>query len=210
MLRRFAFILAACLGAAGPARADLLQFSYTDQTADHVGTVDLVGMTFQFNKLTGAYTIALQASAANPFQGSFRINMNLFNPDAGTAENPGYFSDTLNDFTFAAPSTTVSLTGTNARLTSWDVGDRVAPSSGTFGNPTGPSGIVAFGSGVWTGPLVNISDLLGTSSNSLGAGNGFAVITAVPEPSPLWLAGAAGGAGLALSRARRALRRRAG
>ena len=56
----------------------------------------------------------------------FRININLFNPDTGTtAWDPSVFQDASNDFSLASSTTTMTLTGTNLHLLSWDVGDEV-------------------------------------------------------------------------------------
>ncbi|MBP7052349.1 MAG: PEP-CTERM sorting domain-containing protein [Phycisphaerae bacterium] len=115
-------------------------FTLDDPVGDQTGLVDVVRMDFSFDSATGDYTILLTADAANPFQGDFRININIFNPDTGTmALDPSYFTDTYNDYYSVWPVLTFTLTGTNTRLLSWDIGDRVASSNTVFGNPEGVS-----------------------------------------------------------------------
>jgi len=175
----------ACLLAFGisSAQAALLHFSFSDPVGDHAGTVDVTGLDFTFDSVTGAYTIDLHASPAHPFVGSFRINVNLFNPDTGTLNPvPSFFSDTGNDITLIAPTTVQTISGVNANLLSWDIGDQVAIGSAAFGNP---DGISAFGSEVRDlpgGPFIR--DMIGTTDNiNNGAANVVAVITPLlPEP----------------------------
>lgn len=115
-------------------------FTLDDPVGDQTGLVDVVRMDFSFDSATGDYTILLTADTANPFQGDFRININLFNPDTGTtAQDPSYFTDTYNDYYSVSPVLTFTLTGTDTRLLSWDIGDRVASSNTAFGNPEGVS-----------------------------------------------------------------------
>lgn len=152
-----------------------LSFGFDDPVEDHLqlvpvrqlnppaGVVDVTGMFFGFDAMTGDYEITLTASADDPFRGPFRINVNLFNPDTGsTAQDPAFFQDLLNDFNLTAPSTSIVLTGSNPRLKAWEAGDRVAPCQGTsfveFGPCLGglglPDGVSGFASGVttFTGP----------------------------------------------------------
>jgi len=154
-------------------RADLYYFYFDDPVGDHHGSIDVVGLDFTFDHGTGDYTILLTADAANPFRGNFRININIFNPDTGVlVDNPAYFEDTSNDYDSLPSVTTLTLTGTNVKLRSWDIGDRVATSWLPFGYPTdrGP-----FSSMVWDLPeLYPEEDLI--------AFGDFAVITPVPLP----------------------------
>lgn len=200
---RATFIRVLCLLVIGmsSAHAALLRFSFDDPVGDSTGNIDLTGLTFTFESLTGAYTIDLSASAADPFSGTFRINVNLFNPDTGTtAPNPSLFSDTANDITLPAPEIRLSLTGIETRLLSWDEGDRVAIGSVPFGNPDGVS---ALGSNVIDFPLdEGRRDLIGTTSIINGSSESVAVIAAVPEPSTLLL-GLAALSGLSVFRSRK-------
>jgi len=94
------------------AQAEPLVFSFADPVGDNTGAIDVTAMSFDFDNATGDYTITLTATTANPFVGQFRVNINLFNPDAITIAN--LFSDALNDFNLASPTTTsLTLTGTN-------------------------------------------------------------------------------------------------
>jgi len=130
----------------------MLQFSFSAPVGDQEGDqdfTDLIGVTCVFDNTTGDYEITLTATSTNPFTGRFRINMIFYNPDAGTTQDPGLFSDRLNDFHLGTDTTTtVSLSGKNTRLLSWAAGDRVASDSSTFGVPTDSRNIVAFWSGI--------------------------------------------------------------
>ncbi len=90
--------------------------------------VDALALYLGFDPTTGDYELLWVAHPDNPFQGTFRLNANLFNPDTGTtAQDPAYFQDVFNDFTLSTPQQSILLTGNNPRLTAWAVGDRVAP-----------------------------------------------------------------------------------
>ena len=131
-------ILAVLIGSGTYAQE--LMVSFSDPVGDHSGNVDLMDMTMTFDGNTGDYEIALVAVPKAPFNGSFRVNINLFNPDTGTtARDPAYFQDSSNDFDLEAPVLTLSLSGVNERLTHWDAGDRVAASTSILGNPDGTS-----------------------------------------------------------------------
>jgi hypothetical protein len=114
-------------------------FCIIDPLGDHTGTIDVVRMVMNFDDATGDYEIVLTVDSANPFRGDFRININLFNPDVGTtARYPSFFSDAMNDYELQAVAQTLTLMGSDGRLTAWDLGDRVFTNSlaGT-GNPDG-------------------------------------------------------------------------
>lgn len=177
-------------------RADLYYFHFDDPVGDHCGSIDVVGLDFTFDRGTGDYTILLTADAANPFRGKFRININVFNPDTGVlVDNPSYFEDTFNDYDSLPSVTTLTLTGTNVKLRSWDIGDRVATSWLPFGYPTdrGP-----FSSMVWDLPLSGVD----TGEDLIARGDD-AVIAPVPLPGATLL----GMLGLGVARMR--LRRHA-
>ena len=117
--------------------AQTLTLSFSDPVGDHSGIVDVTDMTMTFDRSTGNYEIVLTATPTSPFNGSFRVNINLFNPDTGTtARDPAFFQEVLNDFNLMAPATMLSLSGGNTRLKQWDAGDRVATSTTSLlGNP---------------------------------------------------------------------------
>jgi hypothetical protein len=115
----------------------MLFFSFDDPVGDQYPDsssnpfdVDVTKMDFTFDDSTGYYEIVFTADDANPFQGDFRINVNLFNLDTGTtAQNPSFFQDTFNNYDLSTAVSTKTLTGTNTRLLEWDIGDRVIPTS---------------------------------------------------------------------------------
>ena len=138
------------------ARATQLQFSFTDPVGDGDAAVDLVKMDMKIDTATGAFQIDLYADQSKPFFGGFRINVNLYNPDAhSTDPTAQLFNDDLNDFTLTQAETKLTLSGQDVRLVPWAAGDRVA-ASGPF--PLGlPSACLctAFGSGVLDWPITD-------------------------------------------------------
>ncbi len=123
-----------------PAWADSLSISFADPIGDQTGNIDVVQMDFVLDNATGAYTVTLTASDANPFSGDFRVNLALFNPDTGqTTVDPAFLQDDLNDFSLDNPSQTVTFTGSSPKLMQWQTGHRVATSNGPFGLPSDAS-----------------------------------------------------------------------
>ena len=154
--------------------------------------VDLVNVYLSFDPTTGDYDLLWVTDPASPFNGSFRLNANLFNPDTGTsAQDPAFFQDTFNDINLLVPQQTILLSGTNPRLTAWAVGDRVAS---TCPAPVGcPSGVSSFGSAVQQQSASGVgADVLGSQSP----------LIKLPEPSGL-LALAMGSLGLSALRRRK-------
>ena len=196
-------------------QAEPLRLQISDPIGDtfNTGLIDLTGMTLDFNTTTGAYTITVQASAAHPFSGAFRLNLFFLNPDTGLGiSGSAMLVDNVNDLTFASPSTSAVLTGVDSNLTLWKVGDRVAINSVPFGTPSGfgsgfNSGVLALSGGFLSG-----TDVFGTPGGGAGAVN-LANITpapaesAVPEPGTGLLFG--GGAFLLVAGTRYIRKRRA-
>ncbi len=110
----------------------LLAYSFTDPA----GAVDVTSM-FLFFDLKGNYKIYLTADSSHPFVGKFRVNINLFNPDADP--NDSAFSDACTkkcgafdgntDYDIRTPTTKLKITGRDPVLTHWAAGDRVVTSS---------------------------------------------------------------------------------
>lgn len=146
---------------------------FVDTVGDHVAPVniDVVSMYLSFDPATGDYDLLWVTDPGNPFNGTFRLNTNLFNPDTGTnLPDPSFFQDVLNDFTLTTPQQTILLTGTNPRLTSWAVGDEVAVTCpAPLGCPT-----TSFGFSSAAGPIVGGPgyDLFDTGSS----------VVRLPEP----------------------------
>ena len=109
-----------------------LQIIVADPAVDNTGLIDVSEMTLQFDAVSGAYEIRLRANDSAPFVGSFRVNVNLFNVDAGS-----YFQNVANDYSLSTPTTTLTLTGHSAELRSWNAGTRVFTNS-LFGTPNAP------------------------------------------------------------------------
>ena len=123
---------------------------FKDGDLDNIGEIDISWMEMQFDSATGAYLITLKAHPEHPFQGFFRINLNLFNADTDcTKQGDSHqclFQDVANDFELSTPTEYVVLRGRTSYLTHWEVGDRVAPSGPI---PLGlPPGTSLFRSGV--------------------------------------------------------------
>lgn len=174
------------LSLAGQINAALVVLSSSDPINDQFGSApDLTGMTFVFDSITGGYTIDLQTTDENPFVGEFRININLYNLDAGTsAQDPSYFQDTVNDYNLTATTTTLRLTGTNTRLLAWEAGDEILLNNWLDGAPS-PEGSILFRSGVLGFPLGSAF----TNEDMLGVEGQTDVLSAVPIPAAAWLFG---------------------
>jgi hypothetical protein len=129
--------------------AAICSFSFSDRVGDQDPyAADVTSLEMTFDNVSGSYVIAITADADNPFHDDFRINVNLFNPDTGSAfQDPAFFMDSANDVVLSEPTTMVRLTGINLRLCRWDIGDRVAINNIPFGGPT-DGGVRAFYSGL--------------------------------------------------------------
>jgi hypothetical protein len=132
--------------------AQALTISFADPVGDQTGTIDVIGMAMTFSKKSGQYLINLTASSDHPFLGEFRVNINLYNPEApkpsarffsDDCKNCGVFDPKTNssDFNLVASTTTLTLKkGTSKVLKSWDKGDHVAINSvAGLGSPAGVS-----------------------------------------------------------------------
>lgn len=212
--RLLAKLLLLCSLTGAVTQAEPLRLQIFDPLGDqfNTGIIDLTGLTLDFNTTTGAYTITVQASAANPFSGLFRLNIFFINPDTGLGiSTSAMLVDNLNDITLASPSTSVVLTGVENNLTLWKIGDRVAINSVPFGSPANFG--LAFNSGVFaaSGGILTGNDVFGTPGGGAGAVN-YANLTAgpaestVPEPGSGILFGA-GASLLAAAYLRRTRRR---
>lgn len=174
--------------------ASLFTFSFSDPVGDGYPSfgpqtqIDLTGMTFTYDNTTGAFETIYTADPSKPFIGEFRLNTNLFNPDTGTInQDPSFFQDTFNDFNLLTSTTTIVLTGTNSRLLSWDLGDRVANDSAPFGTPSG--GVGGFGTGLMDLEMMSLHGYF------IGDDIDSAFTTIVPVPGAVLL----GGIGLAFA-----------
>jgi len=173
MLVRVAATVVALLALLGVSRtqAETLMFAFADPVGDAWGCTsagcgipfsditgpvsDVVDLTFSFDNATGDYAITVTASAAKPFSGELRVNVNLFNGTRGQL-----FLDNNNDFNVAVPTTSLILAGNNPQLLTWQVGDQVASCQGLGGiipeNCLGP-----LGSGTsFTAGIINFSTSL--------------------------------------------------
>ena len=103
-----------------------------DPLGDNTGLTDVRSMELLFDPSTGDYTLTLTADPLAPFQGTFRINVNLYNPAAGT-----FFSRTGVDYTLTTPQSVVVLQGASPALTAWVAGQQVFTNS-LAGTPNPP------------------------------------------------------------------------
>jgi len=148
--------------------------SVTDPVGDNTGPIDAIGMDFEFHNETGNYTILLTATDAEPFAGDFRINIELFNLDVGTtADDPSLFQDIINDFSLSVSSTSLLLSGTNSRLLSWDIGDRILLNNLPDGIPH-PDGATLFSSVVSGRPFQFLDN------DVIGLDKEIAIVTPIP------------------------------
>jgi hypothetical protein len=116
----------------------------TDPINDRFGAdflIDVSRMDLTFDSGTGDYEIVVRTHPGFPFSGVFRININLFNVDAGS-----FFSDAVNDFDLTSPTDSILLTGSAVELTTWQSGDQVYTNS-LAGTPN-PPGATLFRSAV--------------------------------------------------------------
>jgi len=163
--------------------SDMLRFSFDDPLGDQTSTADLTGMDVTFDDSTGDFEILFTASASNPFFGDFVFNINLYNPDTvgGTAQDPAFFQHYTDPILIHLSTAVESLafTGTNSRLMSWEVGDKVASANIAFGPPEGSS---EFRTRVYDYPVPAeggiLYDLLSNGEEY------YTTIEAVPVPVP--------------------------
>jgi hypothetical protein len=154
-----------------------LSMEFTDAIGDAPPNVpDLAKLVMNFDASTGRYAITLISDDAQPFNGYFRVNVNLYNPDRGTNCETSLFSDSVRDFRLESSTNELVITGTNLKLRNWRAGDRVASCSGPFGNP---SCTTRFATAVSTATSKNYAeDLLGDFDEK-----NFSVISTPPDGS---------------------------
>jgi len=181
---RFGFIGASLLVAiSAVSHAQPLRFSFADAAGDQPSMVpDVVGLVVTFDQAMGDYEVVLTADAASPLAptspASLVVYVNLFNPDVGvTTQDPSYFK-LFAYLQLSAPTTSLTLTGTNDRLTTWNPGNRVANDS-VLGNP---DGVGLFSSGV---RVIQDRTIIGGDTIAPG---GIATVVLVPEPTTYALA----------------------
>jgi hypothetical protein len=177
-----------CLLFSSPAAAGPILYQFSDPTGDGTSRTDLTGMDFTFDNATGAFSIVMSATAAKPFLGHFRLNVNLFNADRdSSSSNTGFFSHVYQDFNLPVAALSMTMTGTNVMLKGWQAGDRVAATDLPYGVPTyNPTHITAFHS--------EVLDLAYDDAGALKLGGEDVVYdrasgTVVPEPASFLLLG---------------------
>ena len=155
-----------------------LVVSFIDPVGDFQNeNIDLIGMTLEFNDLTGAYKLTVNFDDANPFSGTFNVNANLLNGNISPLTTTPAFVG-INEIPTAAIATTeLVFTGTEPNLTSWQIGDTIANDSSIFGIPIDAS-FSSFVSGVQDGGLG--IDILDSASST---------VTLVPIPPAILLFG---------------------
>jgi hypothetical protein len=164
------------------ANAALLTVSFDDPIGDFANeTIDLTGVTLNFDNTTGDYELLVTFDAANPYQGTFNVNANLLNGSiAPLTVDPAFVA--INELPSAAAATTLlTFSGSNANLTSWNAGDAIGNDTSVFGLPVDAS-FIAFVSGVQDGGLG--IDLLDPAQALVMEAQ------SVPEPATLLMLGA--------------------
>jgi hypothetical protein len=177
MKKLSAFVAFALLVLPGYSSATIISFS--DPVGDHSGAVDVTGMSLDFDSF-GNYTINLSATAANPFSGDFRININLWN-----VTQDEYFQDPFNDYSLSPSQTSLSLSGANSLIADWLVSDTIATSTlAGYGNPAGST---LFRSSVADLPFQSLCQ----SEDIIGYDGCTTTLPPVPVPAAAWLFGTA-------------------
>jgi hypothetical protein len=190
--------------AGGPPSKLCSTLSFTDPVGDQLGTVDVTGMVMTFDS-QGNYEITLTADSAHPFFGQFRVNLNLYNPDAPlvTKKNgfisqvfqavcnkcDGYDKTNASDFNVTSPTTTLTggiLKGKDPALTYWGFGDRVAAgTAGGLGNPPGASffrsAVDNFVSSSSTGGFFDNEDTIAYDNCGTGCSSGAGTIATISQ-----------------------------
>ena len=167
-----------------------VSYDFADPIGDQTGHIDVSNMTFSFENTTGVYEIDLTATSTDPFVGNFRVNVNIFNIDLGsTSQDPAFFADVFNDFNLVNSTTSLTLTGTNSRLTQWNPGDTVLVHNlnpnGTLAGPS-PDGISLFRTAVDSFPQTFL-----TNEDTIGFTNAGSPVAVIPFPAAIWLFGTA-------------------
>lgn len=91
-----------------------LMIHFDDPEGDFGGTIDVTGMVMRYDNATGDYEISLSSTAENPFVGTFRVDINLFNPDTGTSPcSPSRFAKVGNDYNLDVPAQRITIVGNN-------------------------------------------------------------------------------------------------
>lgn len=141
------------------------------------GTVDLIGMEFSFDPITGAYHARLYADPTFPFHDSLYINLGLLNTDRAAAQLGGsFFFRTMHPVQVVAPTTVLDLFGTDSILTGWQPGERITP-----GRVPDPGPYPLFPTDFTTIRVVPIS--VGFPLYDNMANDRAAMLVVVPEPS---------------------------
>lgn len=116
-----------------PSLASHMSVAVVDPVGDHKGLTDVTSMRLDFDGTSGEYRITIEATEAAMFQDSIRVNVNLFNPEAGT-----FFSHTMADARIDPPTTTLTLSGWSAAVRHWLPGQSVHTNS-LEGTPNPPN-----------------------------------------------------------------------
>lgn len=134
-LNRFKqLIMAAAVGAVGMAatlQAEEFTLHFSDPAGEASTVLDISGMDFSFNPVTGDYRARISSSDAIPFPSSgnlFRIYLNLVNLDRQESSAGFELLSIVQDRrTVSFSPDYIYLTGVSSILMSWQAGDRIAP-----------------------------------------------------------------------------------
>ena len=196
----------ACLALIGTAKAEEFTLHFSDPVGDATPYLDVTGMDFTFDSVTGAYRASIFTSSTEPLHNGVWVDLWLVNLNRTTAQlgsalvrGGGIFVPQT------GPDRVFELIGVSSELTTWSAGDTIAP--GQFEAPpvTGPLPPEAR-SGNTQGRYLSDDGISFWYKDDMGI-NQSTVIQVVPEPSTLFLAGLGLGA-LAIYRRSRSTTRR--
>lgn len=183
-----ALLAAASIPLLGTAKGEEYTLHFTDPVGEASTVLDITGMDFSFNPVTGDFRARFFSSDTISFPTSgnlFRIHLNLLNLDRQATGTGFELLSIIQDPRMVRYTPDyIDLSGVSSILTSWQIGDRIAPgqtaaSPGGLNPPPHDSRNTALIYGDSLGLAWPIDDM----------GMDQVAIVQVPEPSILWLAG---------------------
>jgi len=116
-----------------PPPAATMSLIVIDPVGDHTGQTDATAMRLYWDPDSGEFEVRIEADTLAPFQGLLSININLYNPEAGT-----FLSTSRDSWLLDEPQTRLVLHGVSPELTVWRPGQQVFTNS-LEGTPNPPN-----------------------------------------------------------------------